>query len=89
MLCIGLADHSAKRKIEYKNLKKREIQGIFIKTNQIKHKDLPRRAVSDVICNEACNIAKNPKYDEYQHGLASMVYNFFNKKTNKYKQRTK
>ena len=25
------------------------------------------------------NIAKNEKYDGYQHGLASMVYNFFGK----------
>ena len=27
------------------------------------------------------NIAKNPKYDGYQRGLASMVYNFFDEKT--------
>ena len=27
------------------------------------------------------NIAKNPKYDGYQKGLASMVYNFFDKKS--------
>ena len=26
------------------------------------------------------NIAKNPKYDGYQKGLASKVYNFFEKK---------
>ena len=31
--------------------------------------------------NEAFNFAKNPKYDEYQCGLASMVYKFFDKKT--------
>ena len=30
---------------------------------------------------KALNIAKNLKYDEYQHGLASIVYTFFNKKT--------
>ena len=30
-------------------------------------------------CDKAFNIAKNPKYDEYQRGLASMVYNFFDK----------
>ena len=28
---------------------------------------------------KAFNIAKNPKYGGYQHGLASMVYNFFDK----------
>ena len=27
------------------------------------------------------NIAKNPKYDDYESGLASMVYKFFGKKT--------
>ena len=27
------------------------------------------------------NIAKDPKYDEYQRALASMVYKFFDKKT--------
>ena len=27
------------------------------------------------------NIAKNSKYDEYQKGLASMVYKFFEKKS--------
>ena len=30
---------------------------------------------------KAFNIAKNPKYDGYQRGLASMVYKFFDKKT--------
>ena len=31
--------------------------------------------------DKAFNIAKNPKFDEYQNGLASMVYMFFDKKT--------
>ena len=31
--------------------------------------------------HKAFNIAKNPKYNEYQKGLALMVYNFFDKKT--------
>ena len=30
---------------------------------------------------KAFNIAKNPNYNRYQRGLASMVYNFFDKKT--------
>ena len=30
---------------------------------------------------KAFNIAKNPKYYGYQRGFASMVYNFFAKKT--------
>ena len=29
----------------------------------------------------AFNIGKNPKYDGYQRGLASMVYKFFDKKS--------
>ena len=41
-------------------------------------KDLTKRTASDkILCDEAFNIAENPKYDGYQRGLASMVYNFF------------
>ena len=44
-------------------------------------KDLTRRTASDkILRDKAFNIAKNPKYDGYQHGLASMVYTFFDKK---------
>ena len=44
-------------------------------------KDLTRRTGSDKILGDiAFNIAKNPKYDGYQRGLASMVYKFFDKK---------
>ena len=31
--------------------------------------------------NKAFDIAKDPKYDGYQRGLASMVYKFFDKKS--------
>ena len=45
-------------------------------------KDLARRAADDkVLRDKAFNIAKDPKYDEYQRGLTSMVYKFFNKKS--------
>ena len=45
-------------------------------------KDLERRTASDkVLRDKAFNIAKNPKYDGYQRGLASLVYNFFDKKS--------
>ena len=45
-------------------------------------KDLARRAASDkVFKDKAFNIAKNPKYDVYQRGLASMVYKIFDKKS--------
>ena len=44
-------------------------------------KDLTRRTTSDKILHKkAFNIAKNPKYDGYQRGLASTVYKFFVKK---------
>ena len=44
-------------------------------------KDLARRAASDkVVRDKAFNVAKNPKYDGYQRGLASMVYKFLDKK---------
>ena len=43
-------------------------------------KDLKRRTASDkVLRDKAFNIAKNPKYDGYQRGLASMLYSFFDK----------
>ena len=45
-------------------------------------KYLARRTASDkVLRDKAFNIAKNPKYDGYQRGLASMVYKFFDKKS--------
>ena len=43
-------------------------------------KDLKRRTTA-VLRDKAFNIAKNPKYDGYQRGLASMVYKLFDKKT--------
>ena len=44
-------------------------------------KDLTRRTASDkLLRDKAFNIAKNPKYDEYQRALVSMVYKFFDKK---------
>ena len=45
-------------------------------------KDLKIRktAPDKVLRDKAFNIAKNPKYDGYQKGLASMVYTFFDKK---------
>ena len=43
-------------------------------------KDLTRRTASDkILCDKAFNIAKNPKYDGYPRGLASMVYKFLSK----------
>ena len=45
-------------------------------------KDIKRRTASDdILRDKAFDIAKNPKYDGYQRGIASMVYNFFDKKS--------
>ena len=45
-------------------------------------KDLTKRTIADkILRNRAFNIAKDPKYDGYQRGLASMVYRLFDKKS--------
>ena len=46
------------------------------------HKDLINRTEADkVLKDKAYDIASNPEYDGYQRGLASMFYNFFDKKS--------
>ena len=41
-------------------------------------KDLNRSTFADkVLRGKAFNTGKNPRYDEYQRGLASMIYKFF------------
>ena len=43
-------------------------------------KHLSRRTAFDkILRDKAFNIAKNPNYDGYQRGLASVVYKFFDK----------
>ena len=45
-------------------------------------KDLGKRTAADkFLRDKAFDIAKDLKYDGYERGLASMVYNFFDKKT--------
>ena len=47
-----------------------------------KSKDLIKRTQSDkFLRDKAFKIASDPKYDGYQRGLASMVYEFFDKKS--------
>ena len=47
-----------------------------------KSKYLVKRTQSDkVLRDKAFKIDSDPKYDGYQRGLASMVYNFFDKKS--------
>ena len=43
--------------------------------------DLPRRRTADKSLHHKAFIAKSPKYDGYHRGLASLVYNFFDKET--------
>ena len=85
-----LVDHLQKTKKECKNLKKQEIHNIYQKELDeacFKHdmaywdfKDLTRKTASDkILLDKGLNIAKNSKYDGYQRGLASMVYQFFDK----------
>ena len=89
-----LVVHLLKRKKEFKNLCKQEIQIIFIYRNDLdkacfqhdmaygKYKDLNKRTQSDkVLRNKVLEIARNPKYDGNQRGLASMVYKFFDKRS--------
>ena len=46
------------------------------------NKDLINRTRADkVLRDKAFDIASNPEYDGYQRGLASIVYEFFDKKT--------
>ena len=48
----------------------------------VDHKDLINRTKSDkVLRDKAYDIASNPEYNDYQRGLASMVYKFFDKKS--------
>ena len=47
-----------------------------------KHKDLTKKTQSDkVLRDRSFIIARNPEYDGYQTGLASMVYKSFDKKS--------
>ena len=86
-------DHLLKTKKEFKNLKKWEDTN-YIYKNELDRacfqhhmtygdfKDLVKRTASDKVWwDKVFNIAKNPKYDGYQRGLASMIYKFFDKKT--------
>ena len=59
-------DHLLKIKKEFKN----------------DFKDLAKRTIADkVLRDKTFKIASDQKYDMYQRGLASMVYRFFDKKS--------
>ena len=86
-----LVDHLLKTKKEFKNSKKRDTNYIYKNEPDkacFQHdmaygdfKDLAIRTASDkILRDKAFKIAKDPKYDGYQRGLASMVYKSFDKK---------
>ena len=48
----------------------------------VNFKDLTKRTAADKFSRDkAFNIAKDPKHDGYQRGLASMICKFFDKNT--------
>ena len=75
-----------------RKIKKQDVQDIFVKKKIDKvcfrhdkacgdFKELNRRtAANKALCDKTFNIAKNSKYDGYQPGLVSTVYNIFHKK---------
>ena len=84
-------DHLQKTKKEYNNTETGDSQYIY--QNELdkacfQHgmacgdfKDLTSRTASDkALHDKSFNIAKNPKYNGYQRGLASMDYKYFDKK---------
>ena len=83
--------HSLKTKTECKSLKN-SLDSRYIYRNELdkacfqhdmaygNFKDLARRTAADkVLRDKTFNIAKDPKFDGYQRGMASMVYKFFDK----------
>ena len=68
---------------ETKYINRNEINKAFLQYDMAygDFKDLARRTASDkFLRSKPFNIAKNPKYDGHQRGLASIVYKFFDKK---------
>ena len=90
-LPIVLVDHLKKLKEKIQNFKQTG-DSRYIYRNELdkacfQHdmadgdfKYLKRRTAADNFSRiKAFNIVKNPKYDGYQRGIASVVYKFFNK----------
>ena len=53
------------------------IKKAYCKSNVFIHIFTGRTASNKVLHDKAFNIAKNPKYNEYERRLASLVYNCF------------
>ena len=72
-----------KRRGDTRLLYRNELDKAYFKhdATYAKYKDVENRLISDQkIRNSAYDIASNPKYDGYQRGLVSMVYDFFDSK---------
>ena len=86
-------DHLLKIKKEFKKIKETGDTSYIYKNELDKacfqhdmaygdFKDLAKRTAADkVLRDKALKIASDQKYDEYQMGLVSMVYKFFDKKS--------
>ena len=67
-----------------RNIYQKELDKVFFQHDMAYEdfKDLIRGTVSDkILRDKAFNITKNPKYDRYQRGLASMNCNIVHTKT--------
>ena len=56
------------------------LKNVEIKDYNVMIDDARRTASEKALKDKTFNIAINLKYDKYQRGLTSMVYNFFDKK---------
>ena len=70
-----------KETVDSRYIYENELDKAYLQHDMV-YKDLAKgRASDNVLRDKAFDIAKNPKCDGYQTGLASMVYKFFDKKS--------
>ena len=73
-----------KKKGNLKHIYKNELNKAFFSHNAAysDRKDLPKKTISvKILKDKAYEIATNSIYDDYNGGLAGMIYNIFDKKT--------
>ena len=80
-LHVVLVDHVQKTKKEYKNLKRQDLRYIYQNELDTVCFQIRRKSSDKILRDKAFDNAKIPKYDQYQRGFASMIYEFFDKKT--------
>ena len=72
-----------KETVDSRNINQHKLHKTFFQRDMADGElnDFSRRTEADkVLHNKAFNIAKNKKYYDYQCGIASMFYKFFDKK---------